>query len=128
MFEMACLGSEKTGGLYNVLKLVLGDGGVVLRSAAAGKETAGDLVDPHIGALSRKDGGHEQFERVGEFQFAVGVGIGPREGVKDFGGAFGEGGAGHAAEYRRRTERRNRAGEEPAPARNLVLNRRADRG
>ena len=77
LFEVAGLSPEKTGWLHQRLEFVLGDVGVVLRGAAAGEEAAGDLVDPHIGALGRKDGGHEKFERGGVVQFAVGVRIGP---------------------------------------------------
>ena len=111
LFEVACLRPEKPGRLYQRLEFLLGDGGVVLSIAAADKEAAGDLVDTHVGALGRKDGGHQQFERVGEIQFAVGVRIGPGEDFEQFSGTFGKGGAGHAGQYRRRTGRRNKAGE-----------------
>ena len=138
-FEVACLGPEKPGGLHQRLEFVLGDGGVVLRGAAAEKEAACDLVDTHVGALGRKDGGHEQLERVGEIQLAVGVGVGAGEKVEQLGGTKGKGGAGHACEYCRRTGGRKKAGvrreiggrrsvclESPWVG-NLVLNRGEDR-
>jgi hypothetical protein len=53
---------------------------------AASKKSRGDLIHPLIGALGRKNGGDEEFERSGEVKRAVSVGIGALENVEDSGG------------------------------------------
>ncbi len=48
----------------------------------AAKQFRRHLVDPHIGALGREDGGHQQLPGAVEVQGALGTGIGPGENVQ----------------------------------------------
>ena len=74
--EVFGFGAKKTGGLDDGLEFGLGDLRVILRGAAALKQAARHLVDPHVGALCRKNGGDEELEWVGVIQLAVGLRVG----------------------------------------------------
>lgn len=65
----------KSGGMNDGFEFLRRDGSVVRRGAASIEECRGHHVDTDIGALGREDGGHQKFERVGEIQFAVGIGV-----------------------------------------------------
>ena len=50
--------------------------GVVLGGPVFLKQGLGDDVHLFVGALGRKDGGHQQLQRIGELEFTVGLRIG----------------------------------------------------
>jgi hypothetical protein len=77
------LGTIEPGGVNHLLEFSLSNGGESSGVGAAGKESRGDLIHSFIGALSRKNGGNEEFERSGEVKCAVGVGIGAFENAQD---------------------------------------------
>ena len=70
---------EEPGGPDHLLELGAVGLGVVGRGGIAGEQRRGDLVDPLVGALRGQDRGHGEFQRRGEVQLAVRVGIGGGE-------------------------------------------------
>ena len=65
--------------------------GVVARGAVFFEEGGGDFIDLHVGALRGEDGGDEEFEGIGEGEFAVGVGVDAGEDFAEGSGALGGG-------------------------------------
>jgi hypothetical protein len=85
------LGTIEPGGVNHLLEFSLRNGGESSGVGTAGKESRGDLIHSFIGALSRKNGGDEEFERSGEVKCTVGIGICAFEDVEDSGGPASEG-------------------------------------
>jgi len=71
------------GGVDHLLQFRLRNGGESGCVRTAGKESRGDLIHSFIGALGRKNGCDQKFERSGEVKCAVGVGIGAFENAQD---------------------------------------------
>ena len=92
------LGTIEPGGVNHLFEFSLRNGGESSGVGTAGKESRGDLIHSFIGALSRKNGGDEEFERSGEVKCTVGIGICAFEDVEDSGGpAFEDRGWVHGA-------------------------------
>jgi len=62
--------------------------GIIVGGPVFPEKIGSDDVDLTIRALGAENGGDEEFERVGEVQFTVGIGIGFTEETGDFPGAF----------------------------------------
>lgn len=63
----------------------------------------GHFIDLFVGALGREDGGHKEFQGIGEDELAVGIGIGRLENLADAftpSEAICFGFPGHALRYR----------------------------
>ena len=69
------LGTKKTRGADQILKICSGNFGKVTGGVAAGEKSRGDLVDPLIGALRGKNGGDQELKGVGVLQLAMGIGV-----------------------------------------------------
>ena len=84
------LGTIEPGGVNHLLEFSLRNGGESSGVGTAGKESRGDLIHSFIGALSRKNGGDEEFERSGEVKCTVGIGIYAFENAQDSCGPVAE--------------------------------------
>jgi len=62
-------------------------GGIIFSGAVFFEKIFGNDVHSFIGALSGEDGGDEEFQRIGEVERALGVGIGFLQGCQNFAGA-----------------------------------------
>jgi hypothetical protein len=79
--------AEEAGAFDGCFQVGGGRLGEIGGAAIFFEKLGGDEIDSFIGALSGKDGGDEQFERVGIIQLAVGLRIGFIEGGDYFGRA-----------------------------------------
>lgn len=94
--DVAGLVAEQTDAPDVIGKLFDGCLGVVGGGAVLPEKAGGDDVDLSVGALGGKDGGDEEFEGIGEVEFAMGIGVGDAEGIDDAQGTFASGGDGFA--------------------------------
>ncbi len=94
--DVAGLVAEQTDAPDVLGKLFEWSLGIVGGGAVFPEEAGGDDVDLSVGALGGKDGGDEEFEGIGEVEFAMGIGVGDAEGIDDAQGTFAAGGDGFA--------------------------------
>ena len=83
--------AEKAGGFDGLLQPGKRRIRVIRRRTVFFEQLLRDNVDTFVGALRGKDGGDEQFERVGVIQLAMRFGIGPVQRGDDFFQARGSG-------------------------------------
>ena len=78
--------AKEAGALNVPLQFRLAGLGVIGRGSVLAKERLRDLIDANVGALGRKNRGHQQFQRRAEVERAAGVGIRGGQPLGDLGG------------------------------------------
>jgi hypothetical protein len=73
--DVSGLVAEKAGPLDGFLQFFLVGSGKRSRIGILGKKGRGDLIDHHVGTLSRQNGGDEELKRILVIQGTVGIGI-----------------------------------------------------